>query len=113
MAGIRTQAFRVQSVWRTKVSTIGQQASPCFQRSIFGMVYVYNLLPQRVVELGDISHFQRKLQLAVFRACSAGMPRWQHILRDGCRQLSVRQFHDLFENEVQMCLWLRRLVNGL
>ena len=49
-------------------------------RSIFGMVYVYNHLPQHVVDCATISCFQRLLTKAVRRACEQSDPAWQDLL---------------------------------
>ncbi len=43
-------------------------------RSIFGMVYVYNRLPQYVVDRKTVSLFQRDLTLMARTACEEGNP---------------------------------------
>ena len=52
-------------------------------RSIFGMVYVYNHLPQHVVDCKTISCFQRFLTKAVRRACQEHDPGWRDLF--SCR----------------------------
>ena len=47
-------------------------------RSIFGMVYVYNLLPQRFVDSESISAFQKGLTLIAREKCKGGDPHWMH-----------------------------------
>ena len=69
---------------------------PSFQRSLFGLVYVYNLLPQHVVDSSDVSTFQRRLQHGVKIAFIVDMPFWQNIFCDGYRHLSITQFQSLF-----------------
>ena len=69
---------------------------PSFERSIFGLVYTYNLLPQSVVNVTDVPEFQRALQQAACRACNTGMPSWPLLFRHGVRRLAVAQFQELF-----------------
>ena len=71
---------------------------PCFERSVFGPVYSYNLLPQRLVDIAEVSKFQRELQRAVRYAEASSIQNWQDILSNGCRRLSIRQFQALFCN---------------
>ena len=54
-----------------------------FFRSIFAMVYVYNRLPQHVVDCTTISEFQAKLTLIAKMACQLGDPKWMG--RFSCR----------------------------
>ena len=69
---------------------------PCFQRSLFGLVYVYNMLPQRVVDAPDVKTFQRLLQNGVKTALVCGMPFWHTIFCDGYKRVSISQFQGLF-----------------
>ena len=46
-----------------------------FNRSVFGMVHVYNKLPQRVVECSSVSSFQRSLTLIAREACRKNEPK--------------------------------------
>ena len=43
-----------------------------FYRSLFGMVYVYNLLPQAVVNTETVSDFQRMLTAMAKQSCRDG-----------------------------------------
>ena len=47
-----------------------------FCQSIFGLVHVYNRLPQNVVDCETISNFQRCLTLSVREACRDGVEDW-------------------------------------
>ena len=47
-----------------------------FRRSVFGLVKVYNLLPQSWVA-GDVTHLQRCLTRAAKRACADGADDWE------------------------------------
>ena len=69
---------------------------PMFLRSIFGLVYTYNLLPQHVVIECDLPRFQRKLQIAVRRALATGLQQWPTLFRVGIRNMAVEQFQGLF-----------------
>ena len=48
-----------------------------FQRSIFGLVYLYNSLPQRIIDKDSISTFQSELTFIAKRRCRAGTDGWQ------------------------------------
>ena len=48
-----------------------------FQRSIFGLVYLYNTLPQRIIDKDSISTFQSELTFIAKRRCRAGTDGWQ------------------------------------
>ena len=54
-----------------------------YARSIFGMVYVYNHLPQRIIDCPSISLFQRFLTKAVRKACEQHDLAWKDIF--SCR----------------------------
>ena len=45
-------------------------------RSIFAMVYVYNRLPQEVVDCTSVYMFQRSLTLKARKLCRDGDPNW-------------------------------------
>jgi hypothetical protein len=65
-------------------------------RSVLGLVYVYNLLPQHVVDCTSVSAFQKKLQGGVKAAARAGHERWDELLRSGVKFLSVSSFQSYF-----------------
>ena len=54
-------------------------------RSIFGMVYVYNRLPQEAVDLDQITMFQKYLTLMARQQCKEGNPNWMHAFSSRCR----------------------------
>ena len=47
-----------------------------FNRSIFGMVDVYNNLPQEIVDHTTVSGFQKCLTLTARRSCQEGDENW-------------------------------------
>ena len=47
-----------------------------FERSIFGMVRVWNFLPADIVELQTVKAFQKKLTRVAKIACSGSAPNW-------------------------------------
>ena len=65
-----------------------------FERSAFGLIYTYNILPQQVVDCVTVSSFQRKLQNGVETACEQRWINWPNVLRDGVRSLPLARFHD-------------------
>ena len=46
------------------------------RRSIFGMVHIYNRLPQEIVDCVCVSSFQRELTLIARKKCEDGDPDW-------------------------------------
>ena len=65
-------------------------------RYVLSLVYPYNLLPQRVVDLGTVCKFQRALQAAVKTACEQQVLDWPLVLTAGARKLTVHRFQSLF-----------------
>ena len=55
-----------------------------FFRSIFAMTYVYNHLPQYIIDCKNVSLFQRELTKIVRKACEDGDPDWAE--RFSCRK---------------------------
>ena len=65
-------------------------------RSVFSLIYAYNLLPQHVVASPTAKSFQSCLQRGLKKACSRGLLHWQHLFVDGVRALQVHSFQSLF-----------------
>ena len=53
-----------------------QQQQSLHRRSVFGMVHIYNRLPQHVVNLTTIPLFQKHLTLEARKLCKDGNPSW-------------------------------------
>ena len=53
-----------------------QQQHSLHRRSVFGMVHIYNRLPQHVVNLTTIPLFQKHLTLEARKLCEDGNPSW-------------------------------------
>ena len=70
--------------------------SRLMSRSIFGLIYAYNCLPQVVVDSCSISIFQRHLQRAFINAADSCIINWQKLFTSGIRELTVVKFHSLF-----------------
>ena len=49
-----------------------------FQRSIFGLVYLYNRLPQRIIDKNSVSMFQSELTSIAKRRCHDNIEGWQY-----------------------------------
>ena len=49
-----------------------------FNRSIFGMVDVYNRLPQEFIDCQTIAEFQKELTTIAKRRCLNGVTHWKH-----------------------------------
>jgi len=49
------------------------------RRSIFGMVHIYNRLPQEIVDCACVSSFQRELTLIARKKCEGGNPDWSFL----------------------------------
>ena len=70
--------------------------SKMLARSVFGLIYAFNMLPAHVVESSSVSIFQRRLQDAVKRAQAQDIPEWEAVLRAGVRRLSLKAYQGLF-----------------
>ena len=68
--------------WHTK--QIDDRREECasrrilYMRSIFGMILVYNRLPQEIVDIPSVSEFQSRLTKIARMRCSAGRHNWRH-----------------------------------
>ena len=66
-----------------------------FNRSAFGLIYTYNLLPQVVVG-APIEFFRRFLQYALIRVAQSSLLSWQYLFSHGIRNMTVEKFQSLF-----------------
>ena len=66
------------------------------ERSILGLIYTYNCLPTRVVELRTVSAFQRVLQNAIKYAVRRDLPDWQLFFKHGVRGKTLQSFQSYF-----------------
>ena len=80
-----------------QVDTVVGAESSALRRSLLGLVYTYNCLPQAVVDLEGVSCFQRRLQNAVKTAARLDIQSWPSIFVDGCHSMTFTQFHRLFD----------------
>ena len=64
--------------------------------SALSLIYVYNLLPQGVVDAVSVASFQRKLSSALVKACERELHNWPLLLQSGARRLSVDSFQRFF-----------------
>ena len=67
------------------------------QRSLFGLVRLYNKLPQRVVDSKTPKVFQGKLQAALKKHAASGAADWQRLFSTGWRVLPTTRIHRLFD----------------
>ena len=75
--------------------------SRAVQRSLLGMIYVYNMLPESTVASMSVSAFQRKLQNCIKRLAESKLPSWSSFLDDGVRKTSCSSFQDCFTTQGQ------------
>ena len=66
------------------------------ERSVLGLVYTYNCLPLKVVDLKDVHHFQHALQNAVKACARSGNSGWEALLKEGARAHGATYFHPFF-----------------
>ena len=71
--------------------------SRLFERSIFGLIYTYNCLPQFVVDSLKIPVFQRHLQRCLKHAACDNVFEWQFLFTKGIRKVTVAKFQSLFK----------------
>ena len=70
--------------------------SRLFNRSVFGLVYTYNCLPQVVVDSTKVSIFQRHLQRCLKHAACDNIDEWHFLFTKGIRKITVVKFRSLF-----------------
>ena len=70
--------------------------SRIFQRSLFGLIYTYNLLPQAVVDSKTVTSFQHRLQRGLKEAAKSGRNDWSSLFTSGTRNMIVASFQALF-----------------
>jgi hypothetical protein len=59
------------------------------ERSVLGLIYSYNALPQHMVDHGTVRIFQRALQNAVKTCAKSGYQDWECLLRQGARSNGI------------------------
>ena len=69
-----------------------------FQRSLFGLVRVYNVLPQSVVDAPSISIFQGLLQDGLRRAAQANINRWPALFSPTAPPLGSHELQQLLKS---------------
>ena len=76
----------------------GIRSSNIMKRSLFGLVWCYNQLPQCVVDASTVKNFQRGLQeaLKVYASSGKAPGTWQNLFTAGWRGMSRRDFHMFF-----------------
>ena len=72
------------------------QSSNVLLRSLFGLVFCYNKLPQHVVAAKSVKEFQRHLQYGLMKGANSGMPNWQLLYSSLWKQMPVTRFDALF-----------------
>ena len=75
-----------------------------FKRSVFGLVALFNALPQWVVEIPQTKDFQRVLQGAVKRSAIRGNAEWADVLKYGWQTMSHDRVDSLFQrSDLRQC----------
>ena len=69
------------------------------ERSVFGLVYCYNCLPQSVVDIKTVNGFQRALQKALKLAIQSGLSNWKLFLKNGARSSGWSFFQKMFAKQ--------------
>ena len=69
-----------------------------YHRSIFGMVHIYNNLPQALVQLESIKDFQSGLTFVARQKCLADESNWSSFL-------SIREYSIEYLNRDNCLLW--------
>ena len=70
-----------------------------FARSLYGMVRIYNLLPQSVVNAVSVKNFQRLLQNGLKRAAAAELDDWQALFSPTVLPLEPAAFQQILEHD--------------
>jgi len=69
------------------------------ERSVLGLIYTYNSLPQAMVDISKIASFQRALQHGLKNAARKGAANWDLFLRNGLQGTSVKSFQGSTQRE--------------
>ena len=72
-------------------------SSDVMQRSLFGVVLLYNRLPQSVVDAPSVRVFQARLQGGLKEYARSGIDRWQRLFSTEWRLMPLARLHALFE----------------
>ena len=72
------------------------QSSNVLLRSLVGLVFCYNKLPQHVAAAKSVKKFQRHLQYGLMKGANSGMPNWQLLYSGLWKQMPVTRFDALF-----------------
>ena len=91
--GLRTSEIRHNCQLHDPID--GTQAE-IMSRSIFGLIYTYNVLPQHVVDQPTTSVFQSLLQRGLLNVAARGLPLLELLCVEGVRTIRVRTFPALF-----------------
>ena len=76
-----------------KEQTIG---TDILRRSLFGLVYISNLVPQAIIDLKSIRLFQSAVQRALCLAASQRLPIWVYLLSTRLRPVRDIDFQRYF-----------------
>ena len=78
-------------------SEVGIRATDVMRKSLFGLVHMYNSLPQKLVDSPTPRIFQGRLQAALKRYASTGAEDWPRLLSTVWRLMPRRRLHALFD----------------
>ena len=70
--------------------------SNAMERSVLGLVYSFNMLPDHVIGVSSVQLFQRLLQNGVKNAVRRGLDNWESFLRSGVKRMSLASYQDVF-----------------
>ena len=76
---------------------VGGSSTDAFRRSAFGLVRVFNFLPENIVEIKKTSLFQSKLQKAVVKYLCSSTREWHIFLSSACERMSISAFQSYFD----------------
>ena len=83
---------------------VNSMSSSIFHRSIFGLIYAYNLFPQHVVDSSSVSIFQSYLQRGLKEAVTRSVVNWDSLFSSSFKHMSVHAYQSLFvKNESRSC----------
>ena len=79
-------------IWHTKQIDCHNSQCICrhnlFNRSLFGVAQIYNRLPQQLVDIASVKHFQAALTNIAKRHCSLGHADWKSIFASSATVLN-------------------------
>ena len=95
---VRSARTRLESLRHSKQFLERRASTDVFQRSLFGLVRVYNMLPQSVVDVPSVRIFQGLLQDGLRRAAQAHISKWPDLFSPNAPPVDAHELQRLLKS---------------